>query len=81
MEKKAVSVIVLMLLLVSISTLTFDIQAVKASGTIYIASDYTFAHNIYEPIVVLADNIVIDGNGYTLQRDRAIPQDKGCFVR
>ncbi len=35
--------------------------------TLYISSDYTFTGNISEPIVVTADNIVIDGNGYTLQ--------------
>ncbi|MFB0559831.1 MAG: right-handed parallel beta-helix repeat-containing protein [Candidatus Lokiarchaeia archaeon] len=35
--------------------------------TLYISSDYTFTENIYEPIVVTANNIVIDGNGYTLQ--------------
>ncbi|MHA1209852.1 MAG: right-handed parallel beta-helix repeat-containing protein, partial [Candidatus Freyarchaeota archaeon] len=32
-----------------------------------ISSDYNFTGNIYEPIVVTADNIVIDGRGYTLQ--------------
>lgn len=35
--------------------------------TLYINSDYTFTSNIHEPIVVTAKNIVIDGNGYTLQ--------------
>ncbi|MBW1933420.1 MAG: hypothetical protein JRI56_10520, partial [Deltaproteobacteria bacterium] len=28
-----------------------------------ISSDYNFTGNIYEPIVVTADNIVIDGRG------------------
>jgi len=56
----------LSLLLIGIMILTFDIQPLKASGTIYIGSDYTFTSNIYEPIVVTADNIIIDGNGYTL---------------
>lgn len=55
----------ILLLSVSMLTLTFNIQPVKA--TIYITSDYTFPGNICEPIVVLADNIVIDGNGHTLQ--------------
>ena len=32
-----------------------------------VSSDYNFTGNIYEPIVVTADNIVIDGKGYTLQ--------------
>ncbi|MFB0561450.1 MAG: NosD domain-containing protein [Candidatus Lokiarchaeia archaeon] len=35
--------------------------------TLYISSDYNFTGNIYEKIVVTADNIVIDGKGYTLQ--------------
>jgi len=48
-------------------TLAFNIQPVKASETLYIDSDYTFTSNIYEPIVVTADNITIDGNGYTLK--------------
>ncbi len=36
-------------------------------GKMEISSDYTFSGNIYETIVVAADNIVIDGKGYTLQ--------------
>lgn len=36
-------------------------------STLYIDSDYTFTSDIYEPIEVIADNIVIDGNGYNLQ--------------
>jgi parallel beta-helix repeat protein len=67
MNKKIHSGIALTLLLVGMLTLAFNIQPVEASGTIYITSDYTFTHNIYEPMVVQADNIVIDGNGYTLQ--------------
>ena len=36
-------------------------------GKMGISSDYNFSGNIYETIVVIADNIVIDGKGYTLQ--------------
>ncbi len=43
------------------------IRPAEASETIYISSDYTFTSNIYEPIVVTADNIIIDGAGYTVQ--------------
>ncbi|MEM3594814.1 MAG: NosD domain-containing protein [Candidatus Jordarchaeaceae archaeon] len=32
-----------------------------------ISSDYNFTENIYQTINVIADNIVINGNGYTLQ--------------
>ncbi|WXG40829.1 MAG: NosD domain-containing protein [Candidatus Freyarchaeum deiterrae] len=35
--------------------------------TINISSDYTFNGDFYETINVAADNIVIDGNGYTVQ--------------
>jgi parallel beta-helix repeat protein len=84
MEKKTASAIMLTLLLTGMLTLAFNIQPVKASGTIYIRADgsidpptapistvdnvtYTFTDNIYDPIVVERNNIVIDGNGYTLQ--------------
>jgi parallel beta-helix repeat protein len=39
----------------------------EETSTLYISSDYTFKNDIYDAIVVTADNIVIDGNGYTLQ--------------
>jgi parallel beta-helix repeat protein len=82
MKGKTASGIMLALLLISVSTLTANIQPVSASGTIYIKPDgtvdgtdkiqrdddvYTFTDNIYDEIVVQIDNIVIDGAGYTLQ--------------
>ena len=84
MNRKRVSAVTLTLLLTSILTLAFNIQPVKASGTIYIRVDgridpptanittadnitYTFTDNNYDGIVVERGNIVIDGNGYTLQ--------------
>ena len=74
----------LTLLLIGMLTLAFNIQPVKASGTIYIRADgsvdpptanitttdnvtYTFIADINEPIVVGRDNIIVDGNGHTLQ--------------
>ena len=74
----------LTLLLIGMLTLTFNIQAVKASGTIYIRADgsvepstanitsadnvtYYFTGNNYDEIVIEISNIIIDGNGYTLQ--------------
>ena len=73
----------LTLLLIGMLTLAFNIQSVKASGTIYIRADgsvegtthitsvdnvtYTFTDNIYDEIVVERDNIVVDGAGYTIQ--------------
>ncbi|MEX2724649.1 MAG: right-handed parallel beta-helix repeat-containing protein, partial [Candidatus Freyarchaeota archaeon] len=41
--------------------------AVIREKTLNISSDYTFTENVYETINVMADNIVIDGNGYILQ--------------
>ena len=83
MKTKIVSAILLTLLLLGMLTLAFNIQTVKASGTIYIRADgsidpptapiqrvgdvYTFTADIYDEIVVERDNIVIDGDGYTLQ--------------
>jgi parallel beta-helix repeat protein len=87
-EKKAVSGILLTLLLTSMLTLAFHIQTGKAEpGTIYIRADgsidpptapiytadnitYTLTGNItayIDGIMIERNNIVIDGNGYTLQ--------------
>ena len=83
MKLKAVSGMMLTLLLISMLTLAFNIQPVKAEGTIYIRPHgtvdpltapiqrdediYTFTGNIYAEIVVERDNIVVDGAGYTLK--------------
>jgi parallel beta-helix repeat protein len=83
MKRKIVPAIMLTLLLTSMSTLAFNIQRVKASGTIYIRVDgsvertdkiitadnvtYTFIGNITDSIVVERDNIVVDGASYVLQ--------------
>jgi parallel beta-helix repeat protein len=83
MKLKAVSGIMLTLLLIGMLILTFNIQPVRASGTIYIRADgsvegtthissvdnvtYTFTDNIYDEIVAERDNIVVDGVGYTVQ--------------
>ena len=64
LERKAVSGMMLTLLLMGMLTLAFNIQPVKASGTIYIRADgsidpptapiqrdgdvYTFTNNIYD---------------------------------
>jgi parallel beta-helix repeat protein len=83
MKRKTVSAITLILLLASMSTLAFNIQPVKAGGTIYIRADgsvdpptapiqqderiYTFTGNINDSIVVQRSNIIIDGAGCALQ--------------
>jgi len=83
MKSRAVSGIMLSLLLIGMLALAFDIQPVKASGTIYIRADgsvegttyissvdnitYTFTANINDEIVVERDNVVVDGTGHTVQ--------------
>jgi parallel beta-helix repeat protein len=81
--RKTVSGMIVALLLTNMLTLAFNIQPVKAEGTIYIRADgsvdpptapiqrdgdtYTFTDNIYDSIVVQRSNIIIDGAGYMLQ--------------
>jgi len=83
LERKVVSGIMLTLMFIGMLTLAFNIQPVKASGTIIIRADgsvegtdkivsvdnvtYTFTDNIYDSIVVERDNIVVDGVGYSIQ--------------
>jgi hypothetical protein len=62
--------------------MVFNIQVLRASGTIYIRADgsiegtdkierdgnlYVLTENICDEIVVERDNIVVDGKGYTIQ--------------
>jgi len=82
MLKTIVSGMMLALLLMGMLTLAFNIQPVNGSGTIYIRADgsvegtdkiqrdgdvYTFTDNIRYSIVVERSNIIVDGNGYTLE--------------
>jgi len=83
LEMRTVCEFMLIVLLIGILTSTFSIQPVKASETIYIKADgsidpptapiqrdgdiYTITDNIYDEIVGERSNIVINGNGYTLQ--------------
>jgi parallel beta-helix repeat protein len=80
---KKLSIILLSLLVANMLAFAFNIQPVKASTIIYIRADgnvdppnepilrnedlYIFNGNIYDAIIVERDNIIIDGNGYTLQ--------------
>ena len=52
---------------ISSNSVTDTVWVTVNPPTLYISSDYTFTENLSIPIVVTADNIVIDGNGYTLQ--------------
>lgn len=80
MRKSAFLLVLLFISFVMVSLP--QIEMVKAEGTIYIRSDdsvegtdkiqqdgnvYTFTDDIFDPIVVQRDNIVVDGAGYLLQ--------------
>ena len=83
MKGKTPYIIMLITLLISLITLTLNPKTAHAEDTIYIRPDgsidpstapisragnvYTFTANIYESIVIERSNIIIDGNGYTLQ--------------
>jgi parallel beta-helix repeat protein len=84
MNRKKAPRIMLTLLLIGMLTLVSNIQAVRASQTIYIRADgsvdppetpisslddvtYTFTDNIYDEIVIERNDIILDGNGHTLQ--------------
>jgi parallel beta-helix repeat protein len=69
---KKIGLLVFVLVLLSTAVTVGFVRPVEPSGTIYISSDYTFTSNIYEPIVVTADNIIIDGAGYTVQGTGAL---------
>jgi parallel beta-helix repeat protein len=78
---RGASAFILLFVLCSAFVLLTEIGIVYAGGTIYIRIDgsiegtskiqrdgnvYTFTYDIYDSIVVEINNIVIDGNGYTL---------------
>jgi parallel beta-helix repeat protein len=81
--KKIVTRIIVLLFLMEILILTVNIKPVKTEEYIYISADgsispetapiqrngdvYTFTDNIYGSISVARSDIIIDGNGYTLQ--------------
>jgi len=83
MKHKVIQIIILALLLTSTISLMFTTRIVIAGDTIYIRANglvdpptapisqsgnvYTFTANIYESIVIEKDNIIVNGNGYTLQ--------------
>jgi len=83
LQRKAVSGIMLALLLIGMLTLAFNIQPAKATATIYIRADgsvdpptapiqrdgdvYSFTDNFFGSVVIERNDIVVDGAGYTLQ--------------
>ena len=83
MSKRALSGLVIVVLIISTIVFAFKIQPARAEGTVYIRADgsvdpptapiqpngsiYTFTSDISDSIVVQRNNVIIDGNGYTLQ--------------
>jgi len=80
--KKSTTTFTLLLVLSFTLGSISEIGIVKAEGTIYIRADgtvegtnkiqqegnvYTLTGNIYDPIVVKKDDIIVDGGNYTLQ--------------
>jgi len=82
MKHKMAQALLILVLLGTLLVLSIT-ETASASGTIYIRENgnvdpptapinragdtYTLTSNIYETIVVQKDNIIVDGNGYTLQ--------------
>ncbi len=81
MREQKTALILLLILCFALIFIS-EIGIVKAESTVYIRDDgtvegtdkilrdgnlYTFTDNIYSPIVVEKDDVVIDGEGYTLQ--------------
>lgn len=68
---QAILIVACMLLtgLVSIGALSSGLSSLQLhakSSTIYVYSDFTFPGDISEPVIVLADNVVVNGAGYSL---------------
>jgi parallel beta-helix repeat protein len=82
LKRKMVSTIILTLVLAGTSTLAFNVQWVRANGTIYITTygifpatapistvdniTCTLTGDISDSIVVQGDNITLDGKGFTV---------------
>jgi len=87
MERKALSGIILTLLLTGTLTLAFNIQPVKASGTIYIRADGSIDPPD-APIITLdnvtytlTDNITSSGDGIVVERDNIVVDGAGYTVQ
>lgn len=87
-RRARLTTLALLLILCSVLVFLPNIGAVEASGTVYIRADgsvegtdkiqqdgnlYTFTDNVYEPLVVERDNIVIDGTGHSIEGQYTSP--------
>jgi len=86
LEKKKVSGIMLILLLFSMLTLAFNIQPVKASGTIYIRADGSIEPSgapiiTYDNVTYfLNGSITSSGDGIIIERNNIIVEGEGYTV-
>ncbi|MCJ7422854.1 right-handed parallel beta-helix repeat-containing protein [Candidatus Bathyarchaeota archaeon] len=83
--KKALSVFMFVLLLVSMLMLSFDLQSVKASGAIYIRADGSIdplTAPIYQDgdYYTLTGDITSDTDGIIVQRNNIVIDGKGCLL-
>jgi parallel beta-helix repeat protein len=84
MKRKQTLALILLLILYLAAVSVPKIGIVKAGSTIYLRADgsvegtekihrdenvYTFTEDLFDPIVVERDNVVLNGAGYTLQGD------------
>ena len=87
MKRKMVSAITLTLLLIGMLTLAFNIQPVKASGTIWIRGDGSVdpptvpISSLDNVTYTLTDNIMTYGDGIIIERDNIIFDGKGYTVQ
>jgi len=79
---KAVSRIMLTLLLTGMLTLAFEVQVVKAAGTVYIRADGSVDPSTAQilrvgSVYTLTGNITSDGNGIVVERDNIVVNGAG----
>jgi len=87
MEKKAVSGIMLAMLLIGMLTLAFNTHPVKASGTIYIRADGSIEPSdapisVMDNVTyILTDNITSSGDGIVVERNDILIDGRSCVVQ
>lgn len=75
MKRKVIAEVLLTLLMFSAADVVFMVVPASASNTIYVYTDWKLTADILnEPVVILADNIVLDLNGYGIIARKPAPQ-------
>ena len=65
--KKTFGLMAILACLFAVTLGTHAPTLVRAGSSLEISTDYTFTKDLDESIIVTADNLVIDGNGFTLR--------------